>query len=488
MAESRLVPQTQCNTGPNAATPTTAQIDCHFESKEPADPEAKEPKTTDLVFPSFDSVAYLRLTDKFTIAVPPFISTWLVKLLSTINASDIAHEVHAFAWMVLLYPSLLLLQHQQCTDDTDNLNELVACTLAKMRSFMVCEAESNEALELNDALICAELFADCGDAIPSRIWRRINALMEPTTSFCKFLRIACSRVKEQKAVKELRHCSSSKIDAKVRSRWESFVGVYTQICRLHRLSTMHSESKTEELSSLSRANIAAMTRACEGQYGAVLCSLFEPLKQRSDSAKVNYCYYRYKTMCMSTHTPTAIPPTFAGCVGVLSLDNGDDHDHDVHAIDARLWRVMVEALSDDVHKFADTVARVLRTKNENEEEWRGVGALPNKERRMLRILDSVSYLSTCALIMFESLRRNNAVSQQDSEHYEKLMVMRKQICVLIGDLAKNGLLFVEVMHGLDGDVLDSCFLTDDCKEGKESWSLHLMGGLLLNFWRENNVW
>ena len=36
---------------------------------------------------------------KFTIAVPPFISTWLVKLPVDHHASDIA-----FAWMVLLYP------------------------------------------------------------------------------------------------------------------------------------------------------------------------------------------------------------------------------------------------------------------------------------------------------------------------------------------------------------------------------------------------
>ena len=102
---------------------------------------------------------------------------------------------------------------------------------------------------------------------------------------------------------------------------------------------------------------------------------------------------------------------------------------------------------------------------------------------MLRILDSVSYLSACALIMFESLRRNGKETEE-TEYYDKLLAMRKQIRAVIGELADNGLLFVDEMRGLDGDVLDSCFLTDDSKEGKEQWSVHLMSGLLLNFWSE----
>merc|ERR1712154_201597 len=127
---------------------------------------------------------------------------------------------------------------------------------------------------------------------------------------------------------------------------------------------------------------------------------------------------------MATHSPTAIVPTFAGCVGVLSLSDAKID------VDARLWRVMVDALSDDVHKFAETAKRVLTAKNENENEWRGVGAMPKKERRMLRILDSVSYLSACALIMFESLRRNGKETEE-TEYYEKLVAMRKQIRAVI---------------------------------------------------------
>jgi hypothetical protein len=232
---------------------------------------------------------------------------------------------------------------------------------------------------------------------------------------------------------------------------------------------MHSQC----LSSKSRANIAGLARAISVEFGAALRGLFLPLKERSEQNRghYNYCFYRYKTMAMATHSPTAIPPTFAGCIGVLN---------DGTNIDARLWRVMVDALGDDVRGFVETAEYVLKVKNGNEKEWNGVCGMAAKERRPLRILDSVSYQSVCALIQFESIKQSGS----EREHYEKLVAMRKDIRAVIGDLAENGLLFLYEMKGLDGNVLDSCFLTDDCKMGREAWSMHLMSGVLLNFWSE----
>ena len=124
-----------------------AQHMSNTESKEPEE-EQHSSDSTDLVFPSFDCVSYLRLRDKFSIALPPFLRRWLTKLLSTIIASDIAREVHAFAWMVLLYPSLLLLQRQHSADaeDSDNLDALVRRTIAKMRDFMVSHITVDESM------------------------------------------------------------------------------------------------------------------------------------------------------------------------------------------------------------------------------------------------------------------------------------------------------------------------------------------------------
>ena len=449
---------------PNAKSLAT-KTECEPESKEPEDPPSSDAQSNDLVFPCFDSVSYRWLSDKFTIALPPYLRRWLVKLLDTINQSDIAQEVHAFAWMVLLYPSLLLLQ-----DADDNLDGLVDATLAKMRSFMLSEAES-DALELNNALICAELFAHRADEIPPRVWRRLNELMEPASSLPKFLKIACSRAKEEKAARELAQCSAAQaMSSKTRDKWMSFVGVYTQMCRLHRLREMHGE----RLSALCRANIAKMTRVCEERYCAVLRSLLEPLKRRSDAAKLSYCYYRYKTMAMCTHSPTSIVPTFAGQMGVVES-----------AASTRLWRVMVDALHDDVRGFVESVARVVSAKQKGAKGWKGVAKMPKKERRHLRILDHVCYNSLCALLMFQSVRAE--AGETDKASYARLLAMRAEICDAIGRLADNGMLFVEEMTGLDHDVLDSCFLTDDSKEGKEDWSVHLMSGVLLNFWNEKTV-
>ena len=42
------------------------------------------------------------------------------------------------------------------------------------------------------------------------------------------------------------------------------------------------------------------------------------------------------------------------------------------------------------------------------------------------------------------------------------------------------------MNDLDSDILHACFLTDDTKKGKRTWSVHLMSGILLNYWIDKN--
>ena len=70
-----------------------------------------------------------------------------------------------------------------------------------------------------------------------------------------------------------------------------------------------------------------------------------------------YAYYRYKTMAMSTHTPTTMAPLFAGYYGYIK--NGNKNENRKITVDASLWKLVIDSLQDDVNKFINCVQNVL---------------------------------------------------------------------------------------------------------------------------------
>ena len=337
----------------------------------------------------------------------------------------------------------------------------------------------SDSLDLNNTLIAIELFSDSVDSTDSTqtasatqrasatqsasAWHRLNQLMEPTNTFTKFLKLSCSRTKEIKMVKDLLKCTPKSTYPKTREKWVSFIGIYTQIIRLHRLYTVQPTKLTKSCT----ANILKMVHEFEGKYRSKLRHLLAPLRERSDFVKKDYCFHRYKTMAMCTHTPTAIVPTFAGQFGFISSEKSD-----ISKVDSKAWCVMIDAVKDDVSKFSETVDRILSL------ETTDISKMLKKERRYLRILDNVCYNSLCGMIVHESLCSDDKMLKQ----YEELIALRAEVRNVVEKLSGKSMLFMDEMHGLDGDVLDPFFLTDDSKGGKEAWSVHLMSGILLNYW------
>lgn len=238
--------------------------------------------------------------------------------------------------------------------------------------------------------------------------------------------------------------------------------------------------KNSNLTKLCKENIQKLCDVFDNEYSFVLRNLLYPLKQKSDALKMDYSYYRYKTMAMATHTPTTIPPTFAGYFGYISSDNDDDESKtDGDHIDMTLWKIVVDALQDDIDNFMETVNNILKQKTKKRDNLLNiVNKMAKKETHFLRILDNICYNSVCAMIMYQSYI---GTDEEIKMYHTKLMKMRQDICNILETLSGNSLLFCKEMDGLHHDVLHSCFLTYD-KEGKKVWSVHLMSGILLNYW------
>ena len=51
--------------------------------------------------------------------------------------------------------------------------------------------------------------------------------------------------------------------------------------------------------------------------------MLEPMVQRSELAKMDYAYTRYKSLCMATHTATTFVPAYHGCVGKIARNENE---------------------------------------------------------------------------------------------------------------------------------------------------------------------
>ena len=441
-----------------------------------------------VVFPRFTSIKYSSILDHFVIDIPSHLHSWLSQVLQLIVSADLEQETDAYAWMVLLYPSLLLIQKSFA--DRKGI-ELVRKTIGKLCNFMCSEAERKlYSLELNTVLIFVELCTHktCTNPKIVRLMsQHVNRIMEPTDTFDKFLKISCARAGDIKLTQELLYCTSKDIEsrqyyAKTRKKWEAFVGVLTQIVRLHRLLKINENNNN--LSQLCKENINKICSVFDEKYCLVLRKLMIPLRQKTEDLKKYYCYYRYKTMAMCTHTATAMPPAFAAYFGKIKLDERVEIDMD-------LWTIMVDALQFDVDKFLKTVNHLLfmlKTQNrgqiiDQQDVLKRISRLPKTELKDLRILDNICYQSVSLMMMFSSC----SASQQSTKiqfYRSKLMNIRAQICQVIKRLSENSLLFRLKISALKNDALQTCFLVDS--QDKITWSLHLISGVLLNYWAPKN--
>lgn len=435
----------------------------------------------DIVFPSFKSINYIPLIDKYSIQIPNYLKNWLISVLTMINNADLDHEIDAYSWMVLIYPSLILIK-ETIFDHT--LIKLVNETIERLAEYMSNEAKLAQ-LSLNDILISIELFQHKQtNKIPKHLWNQLNKFLESTNTFNKFLSITCSRVKGEKLVKEILNCTSTQliknktIYCKIREKWMNCISPYTQLCRIHRLYKIKETNKY--LTKITKENINILCNEFDDKYIFVLRDLLIPIKQRTDEIKMDYPYYRYKTMAMCTHTATTIPATFAAYIGFIdnmeneeekNNNNNNNIDYDISSLNC-----VMNALQDDVNTFIETVENIIsqlkeqkisiNIKNINKK-------IPKKQLNNLRLLDHICYNSICTKLMFESF--------SDMEQVKKLQEIRESMRNILDKLAKHSLLFCQEIDDLKCDILQSCFLVYD-KQQKQTWSVHLMSGVLLNYW------
>merc|ERR1712129_57837 len=104
------------------------------------------------------------------------------------------------------------------------------------------------------------------------------------------------------------------------------------------------QMNADQLSKQCIANILQLCDEFDGKYRIVLRRLLSPLRARSDALKMDYAYYRYKTMAMCTHSSTAIPATFAAQFGCVDMEKTME-------CDVVLWELMIDALQDDMDRF-----------------------------------------------------------------------------------------------------------------------------------------
>ena len=108
--------------------------------------------------------------------------------------------------------------------------------------------------------------------------------------------------------------------------------------------------------------------------------------------------------------------------------------------------------------------------------------IPKRQLNNLRILDHICYNSICAQLMFESFSKINKNKDKTIKiYYDKLKKNRNKMRLILDKLAENSLLFSVEFKGLNDDILEPSFLIYD-KEEKQCWMVHLMGGVLFNYW------
>lgn len=428
-----------------------------------------------VVFSSFNNLVYMKVSDKYSIQIPDYLRKWLISLLTMINTVDMNNEIDAFSWMVLMYPSLLLIQ-SSTYDQT--LVKLTNKTIETFRKCMINEAKISQ-LSLNDILICVELHGYTSpDVIPMCVWDQLNNLLESMTSLNKFLEMTCLKKKDGKLIKDLLNYKISQMSneySKIRKMWILLITPYTQICRLNRLLKM--KKYNSDLTTKSKQNVNKLCHIFDNKYNFMLKQLFIALKKKTDCIKMHYSYLRYKTMAMCTHTNTTIPPTFSGYIGYFTIDVD---------IDIRSLTCMIDGLYDDVVLFINTVNDILSEMKKNSVSINIENIkkkISTKKINNLRILDHICFNSVCVQLIFESIHGNQNNGNIAKMYYKKIIQIRHKMKLALDVLATNALLFTQKMNNFD-DIVQMEFLTDD-KNEKECWMRHLMSGILFNYWVRN---
>lgn len=421
--------------------------------------------TNCLVFSSFNDIEYKKITDHYEMNIPPYLRKWLIALFRMLNTVDMNNETPTFNWMVLIYPSLLLIK-EFVSDQT--LVNLTNKTIITLRNFMNREAKIYK-LSLNDVLICIELHGhSLPSYIPEYVWNQLNSLLESATTLNKYLKITCQRHKHIELIKNLLNYNLSTTNHKFRNNWILLITPYTQICRLNRLLQM--QEYQIYFTTKSKRNVIKLCNIFNKEYNTILKQFIKLLKNKSDNVQRYYAYYRYKTMAMCTHTNTTMPPTFAGYIGCSVSDAN---------FDVTLLKCVINALIDDVDLFRKTTKEIISNlKNKNIEI-----NIQNVKKQIsadkmdnLKLLDHISFHSICIQLMFKSISRHNKIT---GIYYKKLMQIRYQMRSILDELASHSLLFSSRITCFD-DILQNEFLTD-VNETK-CWMAHLMSGVLLNFW------
>ena len=118
--------------------------------------------------------------------------------------------------------------------------------------------------------------------------------------------------------------------SKVRDSWFSFITVYTQLSRLHRL--ISKEETREKLDEKSLEAIQSICAEFDKLYQPKLCELWSSLADYTETVQIDYAYTRYKTLCMAVHTPTSMPSAFAADIGLVAycIDDTDEEKERMH--------------------------------------------------------------------------------------------------------------------------------------------------------------
>ena len=437
-----------------------------------------------VLFPLLEPVQYRTIVDGYVISIPKPIQSWLSKVMDLIIKSDlmIVNGYCGTSWMVLLFPNLILILESEY----NNLKPLVHKVMLKLTDCIITATNTHKS-QLNDILIGIEILShihirDTHNNELTLMYTKLNTLMEQNQTFRKFLVISCVGSTDVKLVQELRGYTvdqlfkSPYLYSKMRKSWLAFVNVNTHIARLDRI---YKSEDNKYLSGNCKQVLVNLFAEYNNEYSRVVRALYHILKLKSDNIQVpDSAFYRYKSMCIPTHTPTTIASIFAGAVGFIPSDN-----------DWALWTVMMDALVVDMEKFKTTVHNIFEKYEQDKSNitlLQFIDNMSRKETKDLRILDNLCYQSICAMVVYYS-HANSGVNIDTETYFNKLINIRNNLNDIIVKFIHHKALFCENMTAVHIDIFNAKFLTLSTHDAP-IWSVHLMAGILFSCWKRASIY
>ena len=428
------------------------------EVKAKADNNAQDHSFCDVVFPCFECVKYMKIQDYFSIEIPTNdvpLMKWMQSVMDLILNDECTHSPESNNFLVLIYPSLLLIAHQWnetcknaqcCCDDQANANvhdarlcKMGSCAskiITKFRnsmdSFFDDCIRNGKEVPLNELLNCLDLYYLDQETAAGKYGKFKNMLLQQLASIktIKDLIILCCDkgcvddvIKFPERAANFDASDHSKYKKRnLQKGWYSAVSLMTQLCRLHKIMCLDEleHSGAPEPSN----NLSKIIHGFESNYLPHMSKLLPTMIELSRQTQTHFAWHRYKSMMACTHTPTTFTSTFSGVVGRIQCSK-DTQDLIWNSFDT-----LADACSADVAEFSNCVLASVSKPTTNDK---------TKITRGRRLMDNVFYVSLGLLLVLRSLPMNQ--HEPYSTKMRLVANLRKQVQESVKLLAHNSLCF-----------------------------------------------